>query len=160
MDVFYYNYNTEKDYILPYIIAPLTGIQDTIIMGPNFITQDKFIREINAEIYGIGARVVNYEDFFNTYMTFSTDCEEIGSERKGLNLTIGVLIHKSIFAKQFHICKFCMQLFIDKFNKIFNMDLYKHGAKEFIHTITRDEINLEYLQSFYESFTDFKYSFR
>jgi hypothetical protein len=156
MNVYCYEYNKENDFILPYIIAPLGAMQDTVILGSNYITakQEDFISEIDSatiDINTIGARVANYNDFLNVYITFATDCEEIGSQRKGLNLTVGALIHKEIFAKKVHICKFYMQFLINKFNEVFNMDLYKDGAKQFISLTSKNENNFKpYLEKFYD----------
>ena len=152
----YIYHNNEQDFILPYIIAPIATLQDTIILGSEIIknSESHFIGEIDAEI-SIGdmfTRAVKYKDFFNLYITFSTACEEKNTGRRGLKLTIGFLIKNEILEKI--NVKGLFEYFIDKLNKVLCIDVFNYGAEQLIEDLKNEKLDLSpQLENLYSYFS-------
>ena len=92
-------YEGERYPILPYIVAPLPNLQNSIIFGSNELVKehDSFVGSVvenfeNINNIGVFARCVSYKKYLNIYITYVTECVEDKSNRKGLTTNVGCAI--------------------------------------------------------------------
>ncbi len=97
-------YDTKNRAVFPFIVAPITGIQDTLILKPeNIITsEDDFISKLyhfenRSSPSSITIRLFSYKDFIVLSAIITNDkAIEIKTDRQGLSIAIGVFIEKEI----------------------------------------------------------------
>ena len=136
------DYPFAESLILPYIVAFIDERQDQLLLWPKELIRDHndFINTLNRSVNNESilnpfARVFSYQkDYLNIYITYPSNAKEASSGRLGLHLTLGVLFHKNVFSN-FIPCKYFMEYYLLKFEKIFNVDLDENGPTEFIEKL-------------------------
>jgi hypothetical protein len=133
---------TEDGLILPYIVAFTPSKQDEIILGPEQITRNEndFISNLNRSNDDIisslpfaGAFPYNNE-YLSIYITFPTEAKEQGSNRSGLYLTLGALVHNTVF-DNYIPCRYFMEYYLLLFCEKFSLDLKNSGSTDFIEKL-------------------------
>jgi len=155
----------EGSLISPYVVAFTPLRQTQIILGKDKViaNESNFIKSLSLdkgeEISSFPyARVYLYDsDYLNIYITLPTNVKERDSGRYGLDLTLGALIHRSVFDR-FTPCFYFMRYFCMKFGRVFNVNLYKDGASIFTENLNEDENRNEMIYKMIEMKEDLQAS--
>lgn len=135
-------YPTAKNGILPFIIAPVTGHQDSLILGPIELTKehDEFLNCIYRHIANktpraTYLRVFPYRRWVAVSASFPSSVPERESGRGGSLLTLGALIRKGVFLKFVQPSSSYMTVLLSQFNSIFKVDVCSGGANDFLQIV-------------------------
>lgn len=142
--------NDKSQSILPFVIAPLPKEQDSFIIAPQSLTRDEphFIDSVfegshNTLLKTLCLRVFEYKNKVVITLIIPTDVPEEGSERLGLNLTLGALIDQLVFTQYVEPSANFFQYFISIINDKFDVDILQNGAKVIIERIKNNDIELK-----------------
>ena len=136
-------YKDDDKLILPFIVAPVSQQQDSLIIAPQSIAKihDSFLNQIystipNTELSFVYIRAFDYNSYVAIIVIFPSSIKEDKTNRSGLVLTLGALIDKKVFIDYSYPSSTYFDLFILLFNDIFNVDLFKNGADNILKQLT------------------------
>lgn len=142
----YYPDDDDDIPIQPFVVAPIFQQQDSLIIAPQTIAHvhDDFMNRIystipNTNLPSIYSRVFDYKSFISIIVVFPTNVKEDKTNRPGLLLALGALIEKRIFIEHIKPASSYFSLFFSQFNKIFEIDLFNHGASQVVDWLKQEK---------------------
>ena len=150
--VSYYEHNVP---MMPFVSAPISGHQDTLIIAHQDIAKhDKyFLNQLFdtisvKKIQSICIRVFNYNHHIVIAIIFPTSVKEDETGRSGLVFSIGIMIgKKNINLLNNSTCLY-FNTFISLINKIFEVNILEHGADEILIKIKEFDNNVSLSKQF------------
>lgn len=130
----YYSDSNRKMPFLPFLVAPVGNMQDTIIVAPQSIAyfQKTFVNSLysdigNTNLRSIAARTFIFDSKLCIAVILPTELSDVGG-RHGLKLSLGFFIQDEHFRLRSSILAEYLELIFDNFNRIFNISLPKDGG--------------------------------
>lgn len=138
---FYYSDEEGNMPFLPFLVAPISNFQDTLIMGPQNIAKihDKFINNLysqigNSVLPGIAARAFIFESMVCIALHLPTQLPD-ESGRKGRKISVGFFIKDKKYRFHTNILSTYLYVFLKNFNRQFSLSLPTDGADQLLQFI-------------------------
>jgi hypothetical protein len=126
---------------LPFLVAPLGDLQDTLILGPQSVARihDQFINSLYAQIgnrnlQSIAARVFVFNSKLCIAILFPTNLIDKAG-RPGLTLSMGFFVNDRNYRLRNSILASYLNILFQNFNRLFNLSLPTKGADQLLHYI-------------------------
>jgi hypothetical protein len=129
----------------PFISAPVLQSQDTLIWGSQELMSrhrdllDKIFSETPNNLNVICMKGFQYGKYIAIAIIIPTRVRELASGRYGLNISIGVLVDKSVFTHYVSPISWYLNDLINELNSSFDINLLEGGADRLVELLQNSE---------------------